>query len=551
MSPESFANEVPPIESPRSTPGADKKASRARVIGIVLLAAALVVVVFTRLELARTKTHLEHDEAISVIAATGHDLSFETARVAMSYQWVPVAEWQRYMRVENPFDFAPIEPGLAQTDVAPPLYFWVLHIWLWVFGSSAVTPMLLNIPIALLTALGVTGLMRRVTGSFALASATALVWALTPQAWLLSGMARQYDMFALFSILIVWQSLRFVDEHANPVRDTVLLALVFAGGMLTQYYFAITAVAAGLIILAVALVRREPRIVWRLAIAVAVSVVLFVALNPGVLHAYSNMQSRLPTSRTAAVRRLRIDQVEKVFWPGGAQLLRSWASSVHRVVPFFRWRLLAIAAALLLLALGGLGIARGWLKRLTFDVVSTIFAALWTTVVTVALYVGFVSPPWAMDNRYMASVWALGAAAIVALASTLPRRIVGWVVGAWVVLMLAASVPQLSASLTAKRPDVGSFSTAHHVVIDTNRRGFVTRYLLELPSNAELYVGNAPDLAANPGPWVSRLSAGDLYVQIPGASAASSITPSDVIGRRFGEQLILGTTVERLVPKTN
>jgi hypothetical protein len=516
---------------------------------VVLLVLALCVVGFTHFELARTKKVLDHDESISVLGATGHDVTFETARIAFSNKWVPVSEWQRYLRVENPFDFASVERGVASTDVAPPLYYWILHVWLSALGTATTTAMLLNIPFAVLTALAITALVRRATGSFVLGAAAALGWALTPQAWQLSSMGRQYDLLALCSVVLVWQMLRFLDEGASPIWDTVLLGLAIAAGMLTQYYFALTVVSVVMVVGFAARRRYARYLVWRLLLAVGLAVVLFFALNPDFVQAFRNMHDRLPGAPTVAAFWQRVSLVTWTFIPGGTNTVKAWAVSIGRMAPFLRARGIAVMVCLVILAVLAFAYTRrNRLRPFSFDAGATLFVGLWTSGVTLLLYLGFVSPPWAMGTRYMAAAWALGAPATVIILDAFPRRAVPWVVSVWLGLMLWASLVPILGLIATPHPTLGNLSGVKHVVIDTNRRGFVLRYLLELPSTAQVYVGNEPDLAANPAPWLPQLQPGDLYVRIPGASGPNPVPLRDVMAGRFALEPIPGSSVYRLVP---
>ena len=531
-----------------SSEGASAWHTATRILGIVLLVLALSVVVFTRFELARTKSYLEHDEAIGVLGATGHDIPFQTARVAMSNRWVPASTWQSYLKVDKPFDFASVERGLSKTDVAPPLYFWLLHVWLLVFGSTTTTPMLFNIPIAMTTALAIVGLVRRATGNFALGAAAALAWALTLPAWTLSNMARPYDFLALCSVLIVWQTLRFLDENASRVWDTLLLGLAFAAGMLSQYYFAITAVSIVIVVLLAALRRKERSLAVRLAAAVGGGMVLFFSLNPHWYGGLMNGRDRFAVEKTSAAFSQRTSQVIRTFAPGSGldKQVRVWALSVQRLAPAFHLRYVVLVAVLVLVALVSIVIARGdWLKRVSFEAGSTIFVAAWTSGVTVLLYLAFVSPPWAMADRYMAAPWALGVPAIVVFLSTFSKRTVWWAVSAWVLLMFWTTVGPITRIVNQPAPSLGNTSAVRHVVIDATPRGFVTRYLLALPGTAEVFVANEPDLVANTAPWLSQIQPGDLYVRIPGGSGPNPVPLSEVLAGRLILTPIPGVTVER------
>ena len=117
----------------------------------------------------------------------------------------------------------------------------------------------------------------------------------------------------------------------------------------------------------------------------------------------------------------------RTFAPGSGldKQVRVWALSVQRLAPAFHLRYVVLVVILVLVALLSLAIVRrDWLKRISFEAGSTIFVAVWTSGVTVLLYLAFVSPPWAMADRYMAAPWALGVPAIVVFFSTLSKRTV-------------------------------------------------------------------------------------------------------------------------------
>jgi 4-amino-4-deoxy-L-arabinose transferase-like glycosyltransferase len=467
----------------------------------------------------------------------------------MSHRWVSAATWQSYLKVDRPFDFVSIERGLSATDVAPPLFFWLLHLWLLIFGSTTTTPMLLSIPISIVSALAITGLVRRVTGSLALGGAAALGWALTLPAWTLSNMgARPYDFLAMCSVLIVWQMLRFLDEDASRVWDTALLGLAFAAGMLTQYYFAITAVAVVVVVIVAALQRKEPYLIGRLVVAVGGAIVAFFALNPGWYHAVQNGQDRFGVVRSAYAFRQRLTHVAGTFAPGSwlESRVNAWALSPKSLAPGLQLRWVALFAVAVLVGLVMLLIARrDWFSRLSFEAWATMFVGVWTSSVTVLLYLGFVTPPWGMADRYMAATWALAAPALVVALNGLPKRWVSWGVAAWILLMAWGTFRPLVRVIEMPAPVLGEVQGVHRVVIDASRRGFVTRYMLELPGDAEVFVANQPELVADPGAWLSRIQPGDLYVHIPGGSGDNPVPLTDVLKGRFTLEPITGVTVER------
>jgi uncharacterized membrane protein len=86
-----------------------------------------------RLESVRHKETPSHDESISFIAATCHQDAYE--RLAPDGVAVPAARWQRFWTLDRAkLCFGAIGRGLAHTDLHPPLYFWLLHVWSLILG---------------------------------------------------------------------------------------------------------------------------------------------------------------------------------------------------------------------------------------------------------------------------------------------------------------------------------------------------------------------------------------------------------------------------------
>jgi hypothetical protein len=244
----------------------------------------------------------------------------------------------------------------------------------------------------------------------------------------------------------------------------------------------------------------------------------------------------------------RVLTVIRTFAPvsGFDKQAKVWALAVRRFVPAFHLRYVAVIIVVLLAGLLVLAVVRrDQLSRFSFGAGATVFVALWTSGLTVLLYLGFVSPPWAMDDRYLAAAWALGAAATVVCLSALPKRFVSLAVAAWVLLMFWATIQPISRIAAAPTATLGDVSGARHVVIDAKPRGFVTRYLLAVPSTAEVFVASQPELVAFPGLWLPSIQPGDLYVHIPGGSGPNPPPISDALEGHFVLESIPGVTVKR------
>ncbi|MGI9125246.1 MAG: hypothetical protein ACR2JM_10925, partial [Mycobacterium sp.] len=97
-----------------------------RTPALVLLIAVIAAAVY--LPKLATVGVLDHDDVISIIAATCNQGRYE--QYIPSGQWVPASEWQQYWQMGRFDCFSLIGHDLAHYDIHPPLYFWLLHIWL-------------------------------------------------------------------------------------------------------------------------------------------------------------------------------------------------------------------------------------------------------------------------------------------------------------------------------------------------------------------------------------------------------------------------------------
>ena len=115
----------------------------------------------------------------------------------LSGRWVPARAWQFYWQSDKLGDLVHIGPDLAAYDVHPPLYFYVLHLWLMLTGMHHWAGPALNLVFALLTMLALFGLARALGFERLESSLVVLAWALSPAVVSISALTRQYDQVAL------------------------------------------------------------------------------------------------------------------------------------------------------------------------------------------------------------------------------------------------------------------------------------------------------------------------------------------------------------------
>ena len=261
---------------------------------VVILAAALVLGVGLRLDSIHHKHGMHVDEAWSYVTATGHLGTFETGLGQLTGRWVPAARWQALWHPAAFLDFRQISLDLANHDVQPTLFFWLLHIWVAVFGVTFWSGPLLNLFIDIATGAALFGLARRLLSDPVAAALVVLTWAVSPAVRLTSSMTRMYPLLALFAVLFVWLLLVASDRSRPPRRHRIvllLLALATAGGMLTQYQFVLI-VTGGALLATLTLARADLRRLGGVLAAITAGLVITVVVRPGVYRQFLREQAK-------------------------------------------------------------------------------------------------------------------------------------------------------------------------------------------------------------------------------------------------------------------
>ena len=443
------------------------------------------------------KRGLVHDEAIALLAATCHQGEFQRAIARKQPPfgtWVPAARWQRFVEVEKRGCLGRIAGDLAREDIHPPLFFWMLHGWLLLVGTSATAAPALNILLGAVTGLAVFGLARRVFADPRPAALVAAVWALSPAALLVYADGRQYALLALLAVLLTWQALRFADpDRDRPWRDGALLAVVTAAGLLTQFQFGLIAAAGGLL-LAVRLRRRPRRLVGAFG-ALAAGGIGFVALHPRFAGSLVRAGAQSPPFDPAWVDH----RVERAVAALGGFLGPP--------------RLLADPVSVA--ACGALVLATGWvlLRRRRADepadgvAMVALFAGL--AVAAVGLYLAFLTPLPAVDAKHVSFLWPF--AAFVPVVLLRGRRAAVPVAAALLVGLTVLSVTAVL-GLYRDRPADPAVAGAPRTVIDNVARGVLLPAVWPLRQDARVFAADQGFLLARPDRWTAALRPGDVVL---------------------------------------
>jgi hypothetical protein len=487
------------------------------IAALILLVVALALGAYLRVHEIRAKPQIAHDEVATLLAATGHMGAYEAAaKGGLSGRWVPASQWKAFLQPGAFWDFGTIATDLAHYDNHPPLFFWLLHVWVAVFGVTLASAAYFNVVIAALATICLFGLARRVLGDALEAGLVVLVWSLSPPVIATSFMARHYDMLALMTIVFVWLLVRATDgAHRLRWYDVAAVALAAAAGMLTHYQFAIVAVGGAVYAIA-KLARHHVRRLLLLAAALPAALVLFVA---GMPHFASSLHNQTGQVRhlTNAAERERLHQVKAA--------VAAFFGLHARQIALLVLALLVVALVLTLLArlpatrrvagrLRGAISRRGW---------SMLFFAAWIGGGTAAFYLMGRSPDYAMHDRYLAALWPFLAIAVILAARLLGRLAPLAVVLFCGLALLPATlswikiVPYGMRSADARLADVrfdvpsAALSGAGGLLIDDVQRSVLLRTVWWLKDDVPVYAAWQPDLLADPAKWAPSLSAGYVY----------------------------------------
>ena len=504
-------------------------------VTVLIVAIALVAGVGLRVAgvAGKAKAGLGPDESISYMVATCHVGDY--TRVVAAGEgpvglWVPAAEWKRFLRPSGEPCPLAISADLARFDVHPPLYFWLLHGWVLIFGASVVSGLLLNILLAVFAGAALFALTTQATGQSLTGALTTLVWAVSPAVVPFSLEARQYTLLAVVTVLFAWQAVRVADKpQPARARDYAGLAAASAAGALTHYHFAFVAVGVA-VLLALYIGRQGLRPLFAALTSIVAGYVVMALLHPGFT---TTMRRRggveNPTGEDLGSRLSRavdifgdqpglapLDLFLTAFFVGGAAWLIAYVRRAQRSeasVEATREIRAGAAAA---------------------------FIFLWVVGAVTLVFLSFRSPPWAIGPKYLQSAWPFAAVVGVLLLRRIPKFGTSAAV-ALGVLLLVSTAGRMSQGLA--RPEtlppqadplrsLPALSHARQVVVASVHRSELPRTTWVLRDSTHVYASREEDLARSTG-WLDEVNTGALLVGFK--------------GRRPGRQRLVAPTRRRLL----
>lgn len=178
---------------------------------------------------------LSHDDGISYLAATGHQGRYATSIPAQ--RWVPARAWKAYWTPDEFGCFGRIGSDLGQYDIHPPLYFWLLHIWTYVFGVTLASGPALNAIIVILTIGAIFKVCLLLGISRLSAAVAAIAWGLSGSTLEAALPVRPYALLGLVVVVFIGAMLSFRVQAFDCALVWVSLSAL--AGFLTHYHFSL------------------------------------------------------------------------------------------------------------------------------------------------------------------------------------------------------------------------------------------------------------------------------------------------------------------------
>jgi hypothetical protein len=443
------------------------------VVAVVGLAVTLHALEITSIQ------RVSHDDTISYLAATGHQGEYQQVVDSASApvaQWVPASRWQAFTRIEDPLPLLTIARDLGHHDIHPPVYFWLLHMWMLLFGGSLWTGPMLNVVIHVLTAVVLWRLARHLAGSPLAAWGAVGIWATLPAVAQTAVSTRQYSLASLWSITLGWAFIR--TREAPSVRGLLALGTVTALGMLTLYPFGLVVAGLGLVCLADLLLAARRRTALAQLGAFATGGIVFLLCQPWLRETLARQQDQVETF-SPALMWLRVD-------------------AVLRDLPRFAIGDLPVQAGVAMLVVTALLALLAWRARPAAR--PLIWLAVWGPVMLSAAYVAVLTPGAASQARYFSI--ALPHVALLPVLAWPYLRIRPLPALAAAVFVAAAVANVALATRAADTPPAATLDAGRPVVIDNLARGVLLRILWDAPSATPVYAASQDTLLSTTDRWL-------------------------------------------------
>lgn len=478
----------------------------------MILSAAL------RIAAVAGKKTLDHDEGISYLSATGHQGDYSRINQNRPFgAWVEASEWKKFLQIEKILCFKQISSDLAHHDIHPPLYFWLLHLWSLLLGIHLWTGPSLNILISIIAIPLLYALAHNILKNPLEAAVVAYVWALSPTVMQVSLQARQYDLLAFCTILLILQIVRCTDTTRDfQLLQFILLALSVTAGALTHYSFSIIILGGGLFLIAGLAKKNRRRLIAGL-FSIVTGLFLFSLIHP---HFYPSI--KLQTTQAQAfgyaeiIPRLKtiVLTFGTFFWHGIPFIYIYSPPVIYTYI--YPLLLMILFFSLSVIYFRTRSEMTDHFRKPDLTGYYVLYFFLWIAGITVLSYICFLSPKHAMGPRYLIMAWPFFAFFPVLIIRFLGRFKAVLMICLCFLQTLFGSLDMLYLNYPdSRRPEQSALlRDSDMVLVDNVARGILPGILWHIADDKLMFAADQRYLLDHREIWQSELGPNSIYVSV-------------------------------------
>ena len=489
----------------------------------MFLFVALSMSVLMRYQYIKKYPTISHDEAITYLSATGNQSEYASVENNKAYpyaKWVRAEEWKNFFKIKESFIFKKIKYDLSNYDVHPPLYFWILHIWLIIFGVHPWSGPLLNILIHMINFILLYFFAKLILKNRYEASAVVFTYSFSPGVMEACFLARSYELFTFFSILLSWKTIKILSIEEQPnYWNLLLLAVITTGGMLTHYYFGLFLTGVGVLPL-LYFIKIVPLKSYKwikekavgIYVSIAIGVAVFFFLNTGFFKQFFMFESQGQKFHFTDFI-LRVLKVGLAFTGYFVKVTRRGMPDTSLIILFGLCIVLSVSFIIYLKRHKN-SIDKTFYKiknRFTSEDRIVLLSFNFATIVAliVVLYISFFTHQAVMGPRYLSPLFPIFAFLPIYFLRQWrkPKRVIAIFCASMLVSGIFCTRPWYKYGTGTKN----IVDSSENILIDNIRRGVLLRYMIHIPDDKYVYCAMQDDLLLDID-WIRGINESGLYI---------------------------------------
>jgi len=264
-----------------------------------------------------TKFRNNEDDEVAYVAASGNYRELMDVFQGREYPYGEIANKKLildFLRVKEKFCFGKIAQDLSEFCMHPPLFFWLLHIWLLITGGQGMiyTGPLLNLFLVMFIIFVLFRFAKYVFNSIEDALFVVLIFILNPALYLTALESRMYIFTTLLSLIATFYLYKLLSsKHRLGIVECLIFSFLICLGLLCRYSFILLCI--GWLIYGLVNYWKTKRIVivW-LLLSVFIGILFFLVIFPqvvGTFNFYKSIDLQQRILDIQAMNRLGLDDL--------------------------------------------------------------------------------------------------------------------------------------------------------------------------------------------------------------------------------------------------